>query len=644
MSSAVLVEPDQTTQTVVVDDAPPPKISWFKVAMPTVAFLGRRLLSSAIVLLGATFIVFMLLSYALDPMADLHQSTDPNLPALIEQRRQLLNLNTPPFIRYFQWLWMVITGNLGQGWNRFAATEVSSLLGSAIPVTLSLVFAASILAILFGVLVGIVSALRQYTRFDYGVTFMSFVLFSLPSFWVAVLLKTWGAIGFNDFLNDPVISWPLVIVLSLLLAGLWSAIIGGATKMRLIVFLVSLLVTFFILVSFTPSAMSPRDWLANPSWGIPVLVLGREWLYNPNFGIPGIIVIGLGIALALVGLTVGINRPRPGVNPDIEASALDSTSGVTESMGTDGVVHEAVDLDNLNGGTGFRGWIRANRALGAALTTVLLGALLYTPLQFAFECARQVCLTIPAFALGSRVFGPFAMYRWWTIFLLALIAVLVGLLIGWLWGGYDRRISMRVAALTALGMGIFTFVDRVMRTWQFYNTLPQINNRPISTIGSTTPGVASSPLVQNDFFIMQLDAFTHVLLPTLALVLISFASYTRYTRASMLEVMNQDYIRTARAKGLPERVVTVRHAFRNALIPLATIIPLDIAGLFGGAVITERIFGWSGMGTLFITAVEGVEINVVMGYFLVTGTLLVIGSIVVDLVYAVLDPRIRVNA
>jgi len=141
-----------------------------------------------------------------------------------------------------------------------------------------------------------------------------------------------------------------------------------------------------------------------------------------------------------------------------------------------------------------------------------------------------------------------------------------------------------------------------------------------------------------------LDTFTHLVLPTIALTLISFASYTRYSRASLLEVMNQDYIRTARAKGLPERVVTVRHAFRNALIPLATIVPLDIAALFGGAIITERIFAWSGMGTMFLESLGARDAAPVMGYFLIVAMMLVAANIIVDFIYAALDPRIRVNA
>jgi peptide/nickel transport system permease protein len=221
---------------------------------------------------------------------------------------------------------------------------------------------------------------------------------------------------------------------------------------------------------------------------------------------------------------------------------------------------------------------------------------------------------------------------------LALAAIASGLLVGWLFGGPDRGQSMRAAAITAVIVGALTFVDRVMSVWKIYSESSRIAGRPIATIGAQTPGLSGS------FWVETLDTFTHLVLPTTALILISFASYTRYSRASLLEVMNQDYIRTARAKGLPERVVTVRHAFRNALIPLATIVPLDIAYLFGGAIITERIFAWSGMGSLFLHSLASQDANPVMGYFIVVGTSLVLANIIVDFIYAALDPRIRVNA
>lgn len=137
---------------------------------------------------------------------------------------------------------------------------------------------------------------------------------------------------------------------------------------------------------------------------------------------------------------------------------------------------------------------------------------------------------------------------------------------------------------------------------------------------------------------------THLLLPSVALVLISFATYTRYQRGSMLEVMNQDYIRTARAKGLPERIVIVRHALRNALLPLASIIPVDLLSMVGGAVMTETIFGWSGMGKLFIDSMHLSMIDPIMAYVMIIGAIAMAANLVADFLYAVLDPRIRVNA
>jgi peptide/nickel transport system permease protein len=112
----------------------------------------------------------------------------------------------------------------------------------------------------------------------------------------------------------------------------------------------------------------------------------------------------------------------------------------------------------------------------------------------------------------------------------------------------------------------------------------------------------------------------------------------------MLEVMNQDYIRTARSKGMSERIVIIRHALRNALLPLASIVPVDFITLIGGAVITETIFNWAGMGRLFVTSLSNSEIDPIMAYVMITGALAMIANLVADFVYGLLDPRIRVNA
>jgi peptide/nickel transport system permease protein len=107
--------------------------------------------------------------------------------------------------------------------------------------------------------------------------------------------------------------------------------------------------------------------------------------------------------------------------------------------------------------------------------------------------------------------------------------------------------------------------------------------------------------------------------------------------------MNADYIRTARAKGLTERTVVVRHGFRNAMIPITTIVALDIGGLIGGAIITETVFGWSGMGKYFNDALKIPDANAVMGFFLVTGIAIVLANMCADIAYGFLDPRIRLS-
>jgi peptide/nickel transport system permease protein len=146
----------------------------------------------------------------------------------------------------------------------------------------------------------------------------------------------------------------------------------------------------------------------------------------------------------------------------------------------------------------------------------------------------------------------------------------------------------------------------------------------------------------DNFWFSSLDTLTHLFLPTIALTLISFAGYIRYSRGTLLDVLNQDYIRTARAKGLNERTVIMRHAFRNTLIPLTTIIVVDFAAIIGGAIITEHVFGWVGMGTLFNKAINGFDLNLLMGVFFITASLSVLANLVADLLYSALDPRIRV--
>lgn len=137
------------------------------------------------------------------------------------------------------------------------------------------------------------------------------------------------------------------------------------------------------------------------------------------------------------------------------------------------------------------------------------------------------------------------------------------------------------------------------------------------------------------------DRITHLIMPALVLATADMAATTRYTRASMLEVIRQDFVRTARAKGLRNKVVIYKHALRNALIPVVTIWGLSLPSFFGGALITEKVFGWPGIGTLLVDSVFMRDYPVIMALTTIAAFLVVLGNLLADLLYAVLDPRIE---
>ena len=132
-----------------------------------------------------------------------------------------------------------------------------------------------------------------------------------------------------------------------------------------------------------------------------------------------------------------------------------------------------------------------------------------------------------------------------------------------------------------------------------------------------------------------------VTLPATSLMILGIAADSRFGRSSMLETLNQDYIRTARAKGLSERTVVWKHALRNALIPLVTLWALNLSALLGGAVVTESIFSWPGLGPAFLVALNKPDLDLLLGYVMLTGVIVVVFNLVADILYGVLDPRIR---
>ena len=149
-------------------------------------------------------------------------------------------------------------------------------------------------------------------------------------------------------------------------------------------------------------------------------------------------------------------------------------------------------------------------------------------------------------------------------------------------------------------------------------------------------------IITRDWVILR-DVTKHMILPAVALATIPLAIIARITRSSMLEVLRQDYIRTARAKGLFERFVILKHAFRNALLPIVTIIGLQVGTLFAGAVLTETIFGLAGVGRMLYEAITARDFPVVQGFTVVIAIGYVLINLIIDLLYYAIDPRLRVD-
>lgn len=230
-------------------------------------------------------------------------------------------------------------------------------------------------------------------------------------------------------------------------------------------------------------------------------------------------------------------------------------------------------------------------------------------------------------------------------------------------------LALMVALLVAIPVGIFSAVRQYSRADYAITFLSFVGfSMPIFFLGilllflfavwlpEQIPGFPRFPVTSVPSFTLEdvrLGSITffqfigewawNLVLPVLALSTIQMAAWTRFMRASLLEVLNQDYVRTARAKGLGERIVLYKHALRNALIPIVTLVGLAVPGVFGGAVITETIFSYPGMGRAIFDALVQKDYNVAMASLALLALLTAVFNLVADLLYAVVDPRIRYN-
>nr|WP_255622041.1 ABC transporter permease [Tessaracoccus sp. OS52] len=490
-----------------------------------------------ILLLGSV-LLYVLTVNSGDPLEDLRESNAPNRENLIRQRTANMQLDVPWWLRYFNWLRGALGCFVGQcdlGTNA-SGQDVTNLVAQAAGSTLRLVVLATLLAIVIGVALGVISAVRQYSGFDYATTLMAFVFFSLPVFWAAVLLKHYAAIEFNNWIVEAAFSPATIIIAAVLGAFVVQAAMGGDVRRRLITAGATAVVLAGLMFYF-----DAVTWFRRPAIGLPIFILA---------------VLGAGVVVVTMSSGFGNKRVR--------------------------------------------------NAVGVTALAAIVG----------YAVVRGNLMTDPSTL---------------KLFLCLLAAVVIAVVAGIALGGFSRKQAVSSSLILAAIASLLALADLLLSNWAGY--LQQMP-RPIPTIGAASPNFTSS------YWGHFIDALTHLLLPTIVLTLISIAGYTRYTRASMLDVLNQDYIRTARSKGISERKVITRHALRNSLIPLATIIAFDFAALIAGAVVTESVFGWQGMGNLFRVGLLQVDPAPVMGFYVVTGTAAVVMNMLADIAYAALDPRI----
>ena len=247
---------------------------------------------------------------------------------------------------------------------------------------------------------------------------------------------------------------------------------------------------------------------------------------------------------------------------------------------------------------------------------------------------------------GTTVTGhPVAQELWPRVgvsFRLVLIGSLVGTLAGVVlgaWGAVRQyRLSDRV--ITVLSLIVLSIPSFVLAGLLILAAL-RVNNLAGVRIFAYTG--ETSPIPPGGVWDQFVDRARHIVLPSLTLALGAAASFSRYQRNAMLDVLSEDFIRTARAKGLTRRRALFKHGLRTALIPLATLFAYGVSGLVVGAVFVEKIFGWHGMGEWVVQAIQGQDTHIVTTITLFTGAALLFAGLLSDIIYAALDPRVRVS-
>ncbi len=279
--------------------------------------------------------------------------------------------------------------------------------------------------------------------------------------------------------------------------------------------------------------------------------------------------------------------------------------------------HYFIWLNNLLHGNWSNSWTVSQ---GRPVSELILARLPYTLLLMGLSTIISIALAIP---IG--VYSAVRQYSWADYIVTALS----------FFGASMPTFFFGILMIVVFAVGLKWFpAAGGVSTPGYPGDIIDVLRR-VATFGQSDPEIAGREV---QIFV---DGLKHLAMPATVLSLFNLAQFSRYVRSSMLEVLKQDYMRTARAKGVVERVVIIKHGLRNALIPVVTIIMLAIPGLFTGAIVTETIFSWPGMGRLYFDAISQVDWSLVQGILVITAFLVVACNLLADISYALIDPRIQ---
>ncbi|PXA80605.1 MULTISPECIES: ABC transporter permease [Auritidibacter] len=399
-----------------------------------------------------------------------------------------------------------------------------------------------------------------------------------------------------------------VATVAAILIGVMTGIVTAMRQYSLLDYLVTFFIFLFWSLPIFWAAVLAKEWLA---------IRFNDWMLDPHFTWPNILILATILAI-VVPMVLGGSLARRlitgGMMFAFVCAVLPWMNAVNfmthPRLGP--VIILIGSLVLAAGFTALFAGLRHRRVLYSGLTVVALGMIAY-------------------YATWNLLEEPPG--GWFFLGAMFVLTIAICVVVGRSLGGYAKGPATAVSVLTGALMSGMILLDHFMYHWP---GLLSAKPRPVSTIGSHTP------TLDENFWVTALDQLTQLWLPSVLMALLSLATYTRYTRSSMLEVQKQDFVRTARAKGVAERTVILKHAFRNAMIPLVTIVAFDFAALISGSIVVEQVFGWNAMGNVFITGMQTNDPAPVMAFILVTGSVAVMFNLLADILYAVLDPRIRV--